>query len=84
MEAACTEETNIYAFQSCNKSNNNRTYRVTFKIFEAKAINYLISMIPKAISMHLKAINRLVPSIKPSVGLFYLCFSVKGTSYTKI
>lgn len=43
MEAAYTEETNIYAFQSCNKSNNNRTYRVTFKIFEAKAIHYLIS-----------------------------------------
>ena len=39
MEAAYTEETNIYAFQSCNKSNNNRTYRVTFKIFEATAIN---------------------------------------------
>jgi len=80
MEAAYIEETNIYAFQSCNKSNNNRTYRVTFKIFEANAIDYLISMIPKAISMHLKAINRPVPSI----GLFYLCFSVKGTSYTKI
>ena len=29
MEAAYTDETNIYAFQSCNKSNNNRTYRVT-------------------------------------------------------
>ena len=43
MEAAYTDETNIYAFQSCNKSNNNRTYRVTFKIFEAKAINYLIN-----------------------------------------
>jgi len=43
MEAAYIEETNIYAFQSCNKSNNNRTYRVTFKIFEAKAIHYLIS-----------------------------------------
>ena len=43
MEAAYIEETNIYAFQSCNKSNNNRTYRVTFKIFEAKAIHYLIN-----------------------------------------